>query len=149
VLGQHLTTLDFYTGTRAADGAITWSIASSLLRKVDYVRVSNETMLEMITSVDAGIAHYEPTLEDFSLVVGEILARKVAGVGSTAWTPILPSAAQTSSYYKVVFTRGGQTYTFIGTKRSFSDGITAFGKNAAELTMAPIDDGTNLPLVLS
>lgn len=147
MLGKHLTALTVSTGVRGADGSFTWTSAGSLLSYVDYIRVSNETMLEMIASVDAGVAHYEPTLEDFSLVVGEILAKKVAS-GAT-WTPILPVAAAGSSYFKVAFTRGGQSYTFQGTKRSFSDGITAYGKNACELTLAPIDDGTNLPLVLS
>lgn len=146
LLGKHLLSLDVYSGTRDTAGTITWAtVSSSLLKRVDYVRVSDERMLEMIQSVDGIYAHYEKTLMDFSCTIGEILKRKAGSIVN-----ILPALSQSTDLVKVVFTRGSagttETYTFLGTIRGFQDGVSAFGKNAAELTLAPIDDGTNSPL---
>jgi hypothetical protein len=142
LLGKDLSALNVYSGTRASDGTMTWSSASSLLNRVDYVRISDDRALDMIASVDAIFAHYEKTIMDFTLTVGEILTKGA--------TNILPGMAAGTDYVKVVFTRGSQTYTFLGIIQSFQDGVTAMGKNAVELTLKPIDLGsTSTPLVLS
>jgi hypothetical protein len=153
LLGRDLLGLDVYGGSRDASGTITWDGSpASLLGRVDYVRVSDDRMLEMIQSVDGDYAHYEKVLMDFSLVVGEILKR-TSGT-SPAVATILPDLAQSTDIVKVVFKRGSadttgnyEQYTFLGVIRSFSDGVTAFGKNACELTLAPIADGSTAPLV--
>lgn len=135
-LGRDLTALTVYSGAKnATTGVMTWTSAGSLLNQVDYVRISDNRMLDMIASIDAIFAHYEKTLNDSSLVVGEIL-QKVAD-------PILPAVANASDYMKVVFTRAGKTYTYLGIIESFSDGITALGKNAVEITLKPIDLGSS------
>jgi hypothetical protein len=136
VLGRDLTALTIYTGVRdATTGVVTWTSAGSLLNQVDYIRLSDTRMLDMIASVDATFAHYEKTLNDSSLVVGEILQKPTA--------PILPAAAATKDYLKVVFTRSNATYTYLGIIESFADGISALGKNAVEVTLKPIDLGSS------
>lgn len=134
--GVDLTAVSLYTGTRnASTGVVSWSGSpSSLTNVVDYVRFSDDRMLEMIASVNDVNAHYEQTLYDATVTLGEIL---------TKGTPILPGLASTGQYLKVMFTRGGQSYTFTGIIRSFNDGVTAYGKNACEMTLAQFNnDGT-------
>lgn len=146
VLGRDLTALTVFTGARAATGVITWTAATLLsgimLGQADYIRVSDERLLEMICSVDDQYAHYEVTLQDSSLVVGEILSKKTGG-GS-----ILAAVAQAAQFVKVVFIRGLGTYTYEGTIQGFNDGVVAFGKNTAEMTLKPINAG-NAPLIFS
>ena len=146
LLGKHLTQLTVYTGSRGTDGTISWTAATLLsgvmLGQVDYIRVSDQRMLDMIASVDDVYAHYELTLLDSSLVVGEILQKKAAE-GS-----ILAAVAQAATYVKVVFVRGNGTYTYLGIIQGFNDGVTSAGKNVAEMTLKPINAGS-APLVLS
>lgn len=146
LVGRDLTALTVYTGVRAETGVITWSAASLLsgimLGQVDYIRVGDERMLEMIASVDDAFAHYELTLMDSNLVVGEILSKKTSG-GS-----ILAAVAQAAQFVKVVFVRGLGTYTYLGTIQGFNDGVVAYGKNCAEMTLKPVNAGS-APLVFS
>ena len=140
MLGKDLTSLDLYVGTRnATTGAIAWAGSSSDLSDYpDYIRVNDQRLLDMIAPVNAEYAHYERTLFDSSLTVGEVLSKNTKGV--------LAGLAEAAQYIKVVFTRGGGTYTYLGQIRNFTDGISSMGKNVAELTLAPFFDGTNPPL---
>lgn len=138
VLGKHLTTLDLFTGTRNADGSITWNAsAATILNHADYIRVSVNRLTELIVGVNATDAHYEGILVDSSLVVGEILRKK-----SVSDEPVLASIAAEYDYVKVIFVRGGKRYTYYGLIQAFQDGITAMGKNVCEMTLQPVDDGT-------
>jgi hypothetical protein len=136
LLGRHLTAITVTPQTQAVDGTLSNAEgASSLSGYVDYVRLENDPMLEMIQSVDRTNTHYEGTLEDFTLVLGEILTVK------TAHVPVLPSMAGSYDHYLVAFTRGGQSYSVYLRRGAFRDGVTAFGKNACELTMRSVDIG--------
>jgi hypothetical protein len=136
LLGKHLTAITVTPQTMATDGTLSGAIgAQNLKGYIDYVRLEGDPMLEMIQSVDRTIAHYEGTIEDFTIVLGEILAHKEAHV------PILPSMAWDYDFYLVAFTRGGQTYSCYLRRGTFRDGVTAFGKNTCELTMRSLDIG--------
>src|SRR5690242_7266054 len=129
LLGKHLKSVSIFTGSVAADtGVVTWSSSAIKLADagatvqsvVDYIRISDDRMLEMICAVDAIYSHYEVTLLDFTLTIGEILSKGAGGK--------LASTAQGTQLLKVVFSRGTttvQTYTFYGTIRSFNDGVQA------------------------
>lgn len=136
LLGRHLTAITVTPQTMAEDGTLSNAGgAQNLKGYIDYVRLENDPMLEMIQSVDRTVAHYEGTIEDFTIVLGEILAVKEAHV------PILPSMAYSYDHFLVAFTRGGQTYSVYLRRGSFRDGVSAFGKNACELTMRSLDIG--------
>lgn len=133
IIGRDLTALSLYTGVRASDGTITWTLAGSLVGYTDSVTISDDRVLEPIQSVDGLYMHYEKTLMDFSCMVTEILSSVQASVTALV--------AQTSDFCKVVFTRAGKVYTFLGVISDFHDGISSFGKNTATLTLKPIDTG--------
>jgi len=133
LLGKHLTAITVATGSDSG-GTITWATAVSLANKGDYVSISDDRMLEMIAAVDATQTHYEKTLNDSSLSVGEI---RINGTRS-----VLEAATAIADLIKVVFTMGGTTYTFLGTVEHFGDGVRSYGKNTAELNLKPIDYGT-------
>lgn len=136
LLGRHLTAVTIRPQTEAADGTFSHAAAASPLSGyIDYVRFESDPTLEMIQSVDRTIAHYEITLEDFNLVLGEILTVK------TAHVPVLPQMAASYNLFLIEFTRGGQTYSCYMRRGAFRDGVTAFGKNACELTVRPVDVG--------
>ncbi|RYG31769.1 hypothetical protein EON81_22135 [bacterium] len=141
MLGKHLTSLNLYGGTKNLEtGAVTWEASPvTLLKRVDYVRVTDQRMLDMIASVDATHANYELTLLDSALVVGEIMKRDNC---------VLALLAQNFTYVKTTFTRGKGTYTHLGIIQTDGDGIVAYGKNTAEMTLAQADvDATGAPLV--
>jgi hypothetical protein len=135
VLGKHITALNLYAGSRdASSGVVTWSTtANSLSYLVDYVRVSDDRGLEMLVSLDSAYAHYELGLLDFTITIGEILSKKT----STPTGTVLAGLAQSCQYIKVVFTRGGNTYTFFGTIRHFGEAMDSFVKNTNEMILAP------------
>lgn len=153
VLGKHLTAITVQPCSRAADGTLTVLTAgsggdsgmvypTSMKGYIDYVRLSTDPMHDMIQAVDRSVAHYEITLEDYMVTLGEILHQKITG----GWRPLLPTINGLYDHMKVVFTRGGQSYTFFGKRGSFNDGVQAYGKNTCELTLKSIDVGANLPL---
>lgn len=132
LLGKHLTAITVAGGTETG-GTITWTTAVSLAGIGDYVRVSDDRMLDMITAVDATFAHYEKTLNDSSLSVGEILRNGTRSV--------LEELSATYDFVKVVFTRGGTTWTYKGRIATYGDGVASQGKNTGEMSLKPIDDG--------
>lgn len=135
--GRNLTTITIAACTEDTDGTITVGTDVSLAGVIDYIRFESDPNLEMIQSVDRTIANYVTTLEDYTVVVGEILKNKAG-----SWVPVLPSMAADYDLFYVEFTRGGETYGFYGRRSSFRDGVQAFGKNACELTLRSVDIGT-------
>jgi len=150
LLGKHLKQVTLYAGSQDADtGAYTWSATPNHLKNglsslgvVDFISVSDDRVLDMITPVDAQFAHYEEVLKDFSISIGEIL--------QGAALAKLPDLIQAGNLFKVVFIRGAgattKTYTYYGRVRNFKDGVTSQGKNTCEAVLAPVYDGTNAPL---
>jgi hypothetical protein len=137
VLGKDLTALNLYSGSRDSTGLVTYSAYASMLAMADYIRIGDERMLDMIAPVNAMYAHYEQTLLDSSLVVGEILSK----FGTQPGDSYLAEFAQLYSYIGCVFVRGGREYTYLGIIQGYNDGVTAYGKNAGEMSCKPIDNG--------
>lgn len=144
LLGKHLTALSVAGITEAADGTITVLSGTSLLGYVDGCRFSSDPQLEMIQSLGRIGANYENLLEDSSMTIVEILRRTQGGV-----FPVLPQVAVTYDAAQFTLTRGGKTYTYLGRRSSFRDGVENFGKNTCELTLRPIDIGTGNGLPVS
>jgi hypothetical protein len=146
-LGQGVTSLNVYTGARdGGTGVMTWSTTANSIppgsdgaggASLDYFRVSDMRLLEMIVPVGAVNAHYEKILNDSAFVIGEILKKS----GN-----VLQTLVDGNDYLKVVAVMAPGTYTYHGIIRNFNDGASALGKNSHEVTLAPFWDGTNLPL---
>lgn len=138
LLGRHLTALSVIGMTEATTGTLGAVTTASLSGYVDSISIMSRPVMGMIQSVDRNQAHYEVELEDYLLVLAEILTVKAAH------QPVLPSMSSAYDFYTVTFTRGSQTYVNKCRRGQFVDGVTNFGKNLAVLTLHPIDDSGNL-----
>ena len=177
MLGKHLRALYVYPGWRnELTGAMTWEYDSSKTSQaypgsatptsghgiemapsgsfggsvVDYVKVSDERVLAMITAVNSQFAHYEKALMDFTLTVGEV-ARKQGD-------SMIPWLLQNYDQLKIVWVTGKLpgsstagiklgTYTFYGTIQNGDDGIEdTTTKLSHPIILKPFFDGTNSPL---
>ncbi len=138
--GRHLTAVTVIGYTEGADNILTAAATSSLSGVVDYIRFNSDPQHEMIQSVDGTVANYEITLEDYEIVIGEILRKKIT---SPSVVSLLPTLMATYDRFKVSFTRGSQSYEMWATRGRFGDGVSSFGKNVAEASFRPFDtDGT-------
>ena len=146
--GRHLTAISVIGYVQGADLVLTASTTSSLSGIVDYVRFNSDPQHEMIQSVDRTQAHYELTIEDSDIVIGEILQRK-ASATATALAQ-LPSLFATHDFFSVTFTRGHQIYQMWAVRGRYGDGVSSFGKNVVEASFRPIDiDGTTPTVVFT
>lgn len=139
LLGRHLTAISCQAMTEDTAGTLTTvTTAVPLGGWIDSVAFASRPIQSLIQSVDRNQAHYETEIEDFSLVLAEILTVKAAH------TPVLPTMAASYDFYTVAFTRGGQTFTLRMRRGQYTDGVTNFGKNVAILAMVPVDNTGNL-----
>lgn len=147
LLGKHLTAVTITPCTEdATTGAVSEGSANTLTGQIDFVRLAIDPVTDTIMPVNATRVHTEILLNSDGLVLGEILTRKNGVISE----PILPALAYAYDILKVVFTRGGKTWTYYGRRGPFSDGVSSPGKNICELTLLPIDvSGTPNELVYS
>ena len=179
MLGKHLRSLYVYPGNRdEATGVMTWGYDSSKIPTaqaypgsatptanagiemspsssagasvVDYVKVSDERVLAMITAVNSQFAHYEKAMMDFTLTIGEV-ARKQGD-------SMIPWLLQNYDYLKVIWVTGKLpgssttgiklgTYTFYGTIQNGDDGIEdTTTKISHPIILKPFFDGSKTPL---
>ena len=146
LLGKHLTAVTITPLTEdATTGAVSEGTAQTLTGQIDFVLLAMDPVTDTIMPVNATRVHTEILMNSDGLVLGEILTRKN---GSTE--PILPALVYAYDLMKVIFTRGGKTWTYYGRRGPYSDGVSSPGKNIVELTLLPINpSGTPNPLVLS
>lgn len=135
--GRHLTAVTFTPQTVAADGTLTPGSAQTLTALVTNIMLESDPEKEEINPVNATRANNEITLENSRLECDVLL--KSNGTNSLALL------ATTADIIVAVFTRGGQTWTFTGSRGRFSDGVASRGRNTSHMTLDQVDIGAANP----
>ena len=141
LLGRHLTAVVVTPQTEGTGGVLTAVTASSavLTTCVDAIRLALNPVVSNVNAVNDTRANNVIEEDDASLVVTEILKKN-----DTSATPtnLLAVQALAYDYFNLTFTRGGRTWGGYFCRGAYSDGVTAKGKNVAEMTFHQVNVGT-------
>lgn len=139
LVGKNLTVATIQPCTVADDGVITVGTAKSLIGRIESMRISLRANTEMIMSVDDVLENHVLLYDGYQIEIGEIQVQKTTGTGALAYENVLPVMYSTRDYFKIVLTKGGNTYTIYALRSSMDDGIQGQGKQNVSMTLLPVN----------
>lgn len=134
--GRHVTTCSITPQTVAANGTLTAGTSSSLVGTLDEITLDSTPELEEISPMD--------TLFQNNVILKNATRITLTQILKSNGTNLLTAAANAADVFAVVITRGGQTWTFYGTRGAYSEGLRR-GRSTCSLTLEMIDITTANP----
>lgn len=135
-IGRHVTVCSLTPQTVGADGTLSDGASTSLVGSLDGVEFSSNPEVEEISPITTTRANDVLVKDRTEITLVEIL--KHTG------TNILAAAVTSATYFKVIITRGAQTWTFYGLRGAYSESLQR-GKSTASLTLTMVDPNTTNP----
>lgn len=137
-LGRHVTVCSITPQSVASDGTLSDGSASSLVGSIDSVSLTSQPETEEVSAMTTTRANNVIIKNATSVTLVEILKSSGTNILAAAVT------GANGDYFKVILTRGAQTWTFYGLRGAYSEDLQR-GKSTASLTLEMVDPNAANP----